>query len=101
MKSNLRELVGEVCGRTMFNERKSAFVGKETSRMSLPLCMKPHKTVLTTGVVGERDTIRGNKWKSEIYIYIYIYIWYVQDTLVARARCYVMWEELSVSNSKT
>ena len=31
-------------------------------------------------------------------IYIYIYIWYVQDTLVARARCYVMWEELSVSH---
>ena len=47
---------------------------------------------------SERDTIRGNKWKSEIYIYIYIYIWYVQDTLVARARCYVMWEELSVSH---
>ena len=41
---------------------------------------------------SERDTIRGNKWKSEIYI------WYVQDTLVARARCYVMWEELSVSH---
>ena len=31
----------------------------------------------------------------------YIYIWYVQDTLVARARCYVKWEELSVSHSKT
>ena len=30
--------------------------------------------------------------------YIYIYIWYVQDTLVERARCYVMWEELSVSH---
>ena len=30
-------------------------------------------------------------------IYIYIYIWYVQDTLVARARCYVMWEELSIN----
>ena len=29
-----------------------------------------------------------------------IYIWYVQDTLVARARCYVMWEELSVSHFK-
>ena len=28
----------------------------------------------------------------------YIYIWYVQDTLVARAGCYVMWEELSVSH---
>ena len=38
---------------------------------------------------------------GDIYIYIYIYIWYVQDSLVARARCYVMWEELSVSNSKT
>ena len=23
---------------------------------------------------SERDTIRGNKWKSEIYIYIYIYM---------------------------
>ena len=45
---------------------------------------------------SERDTIRGNKWKSEIYIYIYI--WYVQDTLVARARCYVMWEELSINH---
>ena len=31
-------------------------------------------------------------------IYIYIYIWYVQDTLVARARCYVMWEELSANH---
>ena len=30
--------------------------------------------------------------------YIYIYIWYVQDTLVAQAQCYVMWEELSVSH---
>ena len=30
--------------------------------------------------------------------YIYIYIRYVQDTLVARTRCYVLWEELSVSN---
>ena len=37
---------------------------------------------------SERDTIRGNKWKSEIYfyIYIYIYIWYVRHTLVARSR---------------
>ena len=32
---------------------------------------------------------------------IYIYILYVQDTLVARVWCYVMWEELSVSYSKT
>ena len=30
-------------------------------------------------------------------LYIYIYIWYVHDTLVAQARCYVMWEELCVS----
>ena len=45
---------------------------------------------------SERDTIRGNKWKSEICIYIYI--WYVQDTLVARVWCYIMWEELSVSH---
>ena len=30
-------------------------------------------------------------------IYIYIYIWYVQDTFVARAQWYVMWEELSDS----
>ena len=29
---------------------------------------------------------------------IYIYIWYVQDTLVAQARCYVMWEELSANH---
>ena len=29
---------------------------------------------------------------------IYKYIWYVQDTLVVRARWYVMWEELSVSH---
>ena len=29
--------------------------------------------------------------------YIYIYIWYVQDTLVARVRRYVMWEELSAN----
>ena len=28
---------------------------------------------------SEQDTIRGNKWKSEIYIHI----WYMQDTLVA------------------
>ena len=39
---------------------------------------------------------KGNR--RYIYIYIYIYIWYVQDTLVARARCHVMWEELSVSH---
>ena len=52
--------------------------------------------ILLASERSERDTIRGNKWKSEIYIYIYI--WYVQDTLVARARCYVMWEELSVSH---
>ena len=43
-------------------------------------------------LASERDTIRGNKWKSEIYI------WYVQDTLIARTRCYVMQEELSVSH---
>ena len=30
--------------------------------------------------------------------YIYIYIWYVHDTLVARARCYAMWEESSVNH---
>ena len=48
---------------------------------------------------SERDTIRGNKWESEIYFdtYIYIYIWYVPDTLVAQARWYVMWGELSVN----
>ena len=59
MKSNIRELVGEVCGRTIFNEGKTKgrgggaglCWGKETSRMSLPLCMKPCKIVLTTGVV--------------------------------------------------
>ena len=62
MKSNIRELVGEVCGRTIFNEGKTGWRGgggggagfcwgKETSRMSLPLCIKPCKTVLTTGVV--------------------------------------------------
>ena len=47
------------------------------------------------GERSERDTIRDNKRKSEIYFNKYIYIWYVPDTLVARAR-YVMWEELSV-----
>ena len=46
------------------------------------------------------ETLSGvtNGNRRYIYIYIYIYIWYVQDTLVARARCYVMWEELSVSH---
>ena len=31
-------------------------------------------------------------------MYIYIAIWYVPDILVARARWYVMWEELSVNH---
>ena len=30
--------------------------------------------MLSRFIIGERDTIRGNKWKSEIYIYI----WYVR-----------------------
>ena len=58
--------------------------------------------VLLASERSERDTIRDNKQKSEIYfnIYfnVYIYIWYVPDTLVAQARCYIMWEELSVSH---
>ena len=33
----------------------------------------------------------------DIY-YIYLYIRYMQDTVVARARWYVMWEELSVNH---
>ena len=37
---------------------------------------------LHQAVIGERDTIRGIKWKSEIYSYV-LYM-YVQDTLVAR-----------------
>ena len=41
---------------------------------------------------SEQDTIRGTQWKLEIYVF-YIYIWYVPDTLVARAQCYIMWEE--------
>ena len=44
------------------------------------------------------ETLSGVTNGNRRYIYIYIYIWYVQDTLVARARCYVMWEELSVSH---
>ena len=52
--------------------------------------------VLLASERSERDTIRANKWKSEIYIYIYIL--YMQDTLVAQARCYVMWEELSANH---
>ena len=47
------------------------------------------------------ETLSGVTNGNRRYIYIYIYIWYVQDTLVARARCYVKWEELSVSHSKT
>ena len=27
---------------------------------------------------------------------VYMHIWYIPDTLVARAQCYVIWEELSV-----
>ena len=44
---------------------------------------------------SERDTLRGNKWKSEIFIYIYIYM--VRETHFSSAvPGYVMWEELSV-----
>ena len=33
-----------------------------------------------------------------MYIHIRtVYIWYVPDTIVARAGCYVMWDELSVN----
>ena len=45
----------------------------------------------STFLVGERAK------RARHYIEIYVYIWYVQDTLVARARWYIMWEELSVS----
>ena len=29
---------------------------------------------------SERGAIRGNQWKSEIYLYIYIYIYMVRET---------------------
>ena len=46
------------------------------------------------------ETLSGvtNGNRRYIYIHIHVYIWYVQDTLVARAQCYIMWEELSVSH---
>ena len=30
------------------------------------------------------------------FLVIYLYIWYLQDTVVAWARCYIMWEELRI-----
>ena len=45
--------------------------------------------MLLASELSERDTIMGNEWKLEIYLFI----WYVQDTLVVQAKCYIMWEE--------
>ena len=40
---------------------------------ALSMCSQKIKLLLASER-SERDTIRGNKWKSEIYIYIYIYM---------------------------
>ena len=43
------------------------------------------------------ETLSGVTNGNRRYILIYIYVWYVPDTLVAQARWYVMWGELSVN----
>ena len=60
------------------------------------LCNSASAVMLLASEQCERDIIRGNKWKLEIYFNIYI--WYVPDTLVAHAWWYIMWEELSVNH---
>ena len=54
----------------------------------------------TYAIIGERAS-EASETLSVVTNGNRRYIWYVSDTLVARARCYVMWEDLSVSNSKT
>ena len=50
--------------------------------------------------MGERDTIRSKKWKSEIYLYMYILYTYTLPHFSSAGTVYIMWVELSVSHFK-